>query len=368
MVAKNKRPTVRKKKTKRQIKKEIKQEQQKQKMLAQEIPVIEEPQYKPTVKSEFDEVSKLLDEKQETQAIPVVEEKPKEGNVDLDKKINTKERKKKKRKIKALRVFIITLIILILLSAGAGYFYLCYTDAFPITRVQINGADHLTEDEMLKLANVSDEDTLLKVDTEIIKTRLKLDAWIEDVEIVRAFPNTLVLNVKERTITAIVEVPTSIQNSKTTTQGSTMTTGTVRNWAISKDHMWLMPVPDKNSEAGKKINQQIYDDVEGVMHIVDVSPSLKPEIGKYCTDESVNCAIDVVASMTTELKDQVKNVKAADPGSTTLELKNGVEVSLGTSEDIRDKERVCLELLQKYDGKISYINVRNPNNPTWRTI
>ena len=128
--------------------------------------------------------------------------------------------------------------------------------------------------------------------------------------------------------------------------------------------MWLMPVPDKNSEAGQSINQQIYEDVEGVMHIVDVSPSVSPDIGTYCTDDAVNNAIDVVDAMTTELKSQVKNVKAADASSTSLILNNGVEIAVGTSENLREKERVSQELLEKYEGKISYINVRNANNPT----
>ena len=132
--------------------------------------------------------------------------------------------------------------------------------------------------------------------------------------------------------------------------------------------MWLMPVPDKNSEAGKKINPKIYEDVEGVMHVVEVSPSVQPDIGAYCTDDPVKNAINVVADMTTDLKNQVKNVKATDANSTNLFLNNGVEIAVGTSEDLREKERVAKELLEKYEGKISYINVRNANNPTWRSI
>ncbi|MDO5426364.1 MAG: cell division protein FtsQ/DivIB [Coriobacteriia bacterium] len=171
-----------------------------------------------------------------------------------------------------------------------------------------------------------------------------------------SFPNTLVINVTERSVTAIVEVPVSSSDK------------TMRNWAISSDHMWLMPVPDKNSEAAKNISQQIFADVEGVMHIVDVSPSVQPEIGSYCSDDPVNNAIDVVAAMTTDLKNQVKYVKASDANSTNLFLNNGVEIAVGTSENLREKERVAEELLSKYEGKISYINVRNASNPTWRSI
>jgi cell division protein FtsQ len=72
--------------------------------------------------------------------------------------------------------------------------------------------------------------------------------------------------------------------------------------------------------------------------------------------------------MTTELADQIKSVSAASSNSTTLTLDNGVEIAFGDSQDIRDKERVCLELLQQYEGKISYINVRVVNKPVWRSM
>ena len=274
-------------------------------------------------------------------------------------KANRKKLSEKKRKTKRIRTFIIVLVVILVVGFLGAYAYAYTTDSFKIEKIEINGVQHLTDDEMNQLIDVSDDATLLKVDTDIIKKRLKRDAWIQDVDVVLKFPDTLVINVTERPITAIVEIPTSSESASSSY---------VRNWAISADHIWLMPVPDKNSDVGKSINQQIYEDVEGVMHIVDVSPSVSPEIGSPCTDEAVNNAIDVVASMTTDLKNQVKNVKATDANSTNLILNNGVEIAVGTSENLREKERVCQELLQKYEGKISYINVRNSANPTWRSL
>lgn len=273
-----------------------------------------------------------------------------------------KEKARKKKRFSRIRNTIIVIVVILLTLVIGAYVYFFVTDSFQIEEVKFNGVAHLTNDEMEQLADVPDDTTLLKVDTDVIKKRLKRDAWIQDVNIVLQFPHTLVINVVERSVTAIVEVPTS----KSTSTGST--DSNVRNWAISADHMWLMPIPDKNSEAAKNINQQIYTDVEGVMHIVDVSPSVSPEIGAYCTDDAVNNAIDVVAAMTTDLKNQVKNVKATDASSTNLILNNGVEIAVGTSDNLREKERVCQELLEKYSGKISYINVRNASNPTWRTL
>lgn len=276
-----------------------------------------------------------------------------------------KQKRKKRKRLKVLKVFIITLISLLIACGIAAYVYFYYTDSFKIENVQINGVEHLTNEEMEKLADIPKDTTLLKVDIDTIKRRLKMDAWIHDCDVVLSFPNTLVINVKERNIASIVEVPTP--TSKINTNQKNKDT-IVRNWAISADHVWLMPVPEKDSEAAKNINPRIYNDVEGIMHIVDVSPSVVPEIGSVCTDDIVNCAIDVVASMTTDLKTQVSKVKASDSSSTNLLLKNGVEVSIGNSEDLRNKERVCLELLAKYEGKISYINVRSASTPTWRMI
>ena len=42
--------------------------------------------------------------------------------------------------------------------------------------VEVNGVEHLTDDEMNQLADIPDDTTLLKVDTDIIAKRLKRDA------------------------------------------------------------------------------------------------------------------------------------------------------------------------------------------------
>ena len=44
---------------------------------------------------------------------------------------------------------------------------------------------------------------------------------------------------------------------------------------------------------------------------------------------------------------------------------NGIEVSLGDSDDIAKKERVVTKLLSQVEG-VTYINVRSPGNYTFR--
>lgn len=251
-----------------------------------------------------------------------------------------------------VRLGLLISVVLVLVVAGAALYF---SDLFPVKEIKVEGAEHLTTREMEALAQVPSDTTLLRVDTGAIEKNLLRDAWIQDVAIHRDFPNTLRIVVTEREISAVVEVPT--ENAKST-----------QPWAISSDGIWLMAIPDQDTDLGQTISQQIYTDVENVLHITDVPYGIEPEIGSHCSDENVNNALAIVAGMTTELADQVKIVSATDAESTKLTLDNGVEIAFGKAEDIREKERVCLELMKQNPDKIAYINVRSVDRVTYRSL
>ena len=261
------------------------------------------------------------------------------------------ERLRKSSRRYLMRFIIVIGVIVALLAAWAAVYN---SPAFTIENVQVNGVTHLTIDEMAQLANVPEGSTLLRVDTETIRNRLLQNAWVKDAEVKRVFPHTIEIDVTERPVQAIIEIPTN--------QGTT-----VKQWAIADDHTWLMPIPDKNSEAAKTTSAQIYTDAENVLHIVDVPYGTKAEIGKECTDNNVNNALDIINNMTTELSGRVTRVSAAGPAETTLILDDGVEIAFGKAEDIRDKERVILQIINDNPG-VAYINVRMVEQPTWRAV
>ena len=171
----------------------------------------------------------------------------------------------------------------------------------------------------------------------------------------RSFPSTLIIDITEREIGAIVEIATGDSNA-------------VQAWAIATDGVWLMAIPDPNSEVGQAISPAIYEDVEAALLITDVPYGLSPEMGTRCADDNVNNALDIVNGMTTDLADQVKVVSATDAESTLLTLESGIEIAFGTAEDIRDKERICLEIMEQNPGAVAYINVRVVDAPTWRSV
>ena len=105
-----------------------------------------------------------------------------------------------------------------------------------------------------------------------------------------------------------------------------------------------------------------------MLHITDVPYGTKPAVGSYCTDANVNNALAIVAGMTTELADRVTSVKATETASTTLTIKDGPDIVFGTADNIREKERVCLRIMKEHPEGVTYINVRTPDRPTWRSL
>ena len=139
-------------------------------------------------------------------------------------------------------------------------------------------------------------------------------------------------------------------------------------WAIASDHMWLMPIPDRESEAGQRTSAKVYEDAAAALVIRDVPFGTKAQVGTYRSDDSVLNALDIVSGMTTELAGRVKIVYAEGVEETRLILDNNVEIAFGSAENIRDKERVCLEIMEQHPDSVAYINVRDVNSPTYRAL
>ena len=251
-----------------------------------------------------------------------------------------------------MRLGVIVGIIAVLFLCALGVYY---SPAFGVEEVHVDGAEHLTAQEMSALAAVPENTTLLRVDAKTIRSNIMRDAWIKDVKVKREFPHTLVLDVTERGIAATVTV--SINDGEDS-----------QLWAIGQDGMWLCPIPPKDSEEAKTVSPKIYEDADKVFSITDVPYGVIPEVGSYCSDDSVTNAMEVVTGLTTNLKKQVVKVSATSTETTTLTLKSGVEIAFGKAEDIRTKERVCLKIMEENPGKVAYINVRVVSSPTWRSL
>ncbi len=279
---------------------------------------------------------------------------PRVSTVKVGSLVEDTHRRRAQQSYRSHMIKIIAIVSLVAVLASAA-FAVYWSSLFSIEEVSVSGVEHLTADEMTQLANVPSDTTLLRVDTGTIKQNILLDAWVADVKVQRIFPHTLKLVVTEREMGATVEI-TSKDGSST------------ELWALATDGMWLCQIPDADSEAAQSIASQIFEDAASVLSITNVGAGTSPEVGTYCTDEAIINALDVVTGLTTELEDQVVAVSAASTESTKLTLESGVEIDFGAAEDIREKERICLQLLEDYADEIAYINVRVVDSPTWRAV
>lgn len=269
--------------------------------------------------------------------------------------IHRAERRERARKNSRRYILRIGIAVAVVAALVVGWFVLYNSSVFAIEEVSVTGVEHLTSTEMAEMAAIPEGTTLLKVDTDAIRNRLLYNAWVQDVTVNKHFPHTLEIVVTERKVKAVVEIPTASGRS-------------VKSWAIAEDHMWLMPIPEKGTDAAKTTSAKIYEDAEAALHITNVPFGTKAEIGTICVDDNVNNALDIISGMTTDLVNHVVTVSAAGAVETTLILDSGVEIAFGKAEDIRDKERVILKIMEENPDSVAYINVRIVESPTWRAV
>ena len=80
----------------------------------------------------------------------------------------------------------------------------CQSDLFRICQVLVKGCDHVTEDEILQLSDVTARDNLLSLDLKSIATSIEAHPWIHTVEVKKKLPDHLIIKIKERTPVALL--------------------------------------------------------------------------------------------------------------------------------------------------------------------
>jgi cell division septal protein FtsQ len=112
-------------------------------------------------------------------------------------------------------------MVLVVLSGCGGYWYgrqgptvdlravTVWADQFfPIKSVEINDVHKVTQGEVLAALNLDGDSGLITIDTIKLKQSLEALPWIRQAEVQRVFPDTLVVEVKEREPAAVLRAGT----------------------------------------------------------------------------------------------------------------------------------------------------------------
>ena len=234
---------------------------------------------------------------------------------------------------------------------------------FAATDIQIRGSEHVTKHDAIQLINLPENTSLFNVNPDQITEDLKQNPWVSGVDVQRQFPHTLVITPTERKVTAIAYISSDDLA-----------------WAIGDDDNWIAPlstsveVDDQGNvvTSGEGANTLSGIDAAlalakhyGAVLLTDVSADVEPVSGQTVSSKAVKAGLDYVRGFSGEFLAQIKDISIPSVEAISANLDNGVEVSLGDSDDIAKKERVVTKLLSQVEG-VTYINVRSPGNYTFR--
>lgn len=238
------------------------------------------------------------------------------------------------------------------LVALVAYLVLRNSSAFVIESVEVEPTEHVSSEDLGKLVQVPAGSTLLNVDTAAIESAMKTDPWVESVSFELVFPHTLKLTVNEQRPAALV----------------VMSSGSVA-WYLSDSGTWIQPTKLSPAE-GQSVNDAALQIAlaEGVLLVTDVPASVQPEAGSAATDEALAAVQAFQDGFSDEFSAQVVRYSAPSADAVSCTLESGVEVLLGTAEDIAKKEQIIEAYLEQHPGSAVSINVRVVSNPSVRPV
>lgn len=241
-------------------------------------------------------------------------------------------REREARRRSRLRLLLISLCVALVLG---GSFALYRSTFLLVEKVQVTGTSRLTRAEILDLAAISPDETMLRVPKKDIAARILKNPFVAEVRISRNLPSTLVIRVTERSALAVIEMPDS---------GA---------WLISEDRHWLAAASAEETAS---------------MLVVRSVPDESPKAGAQTTGQIVANALEIVEGLSPELREMTASINAPSIGKTELVTKQGVAIFLGSSDQLEVKDELARRILADNPGKVVYINVRVVDRPTWRGL
>ena len=217
-------------------------------------------------------------------------------------KYNTGRRRSPKRLIKAIAV-------LIILSGLIAF--LVYSPLFILKHVVINGNSYLTQEEITKIAGVNIGEPLFKLETGEVSQRLLHDLRVESAVVKRVMPDTLEINITERTPLA----------------------------TIACDYGYLdLDRQGKVIASYRNLKKMTIPMITGVK-VHDLY------VGDDNSDETISQVLKFLAALDTESMNQISEINIADRNAITIYTINAVQIRLGKIERMDEKIKLTQDFL-----------------------
>jgi cell division protein FtsQ len=244
------------------------------------------------------------------------------------------ERDRRKRSIARRRAAVLVAGALVVVAFLWGLTALWRAPLLPVRTVEVTGASRLTTQSVLASAAVPADATLPKLPKSQILARLTANPWVAEASLTRTLPGTVNIAIVERTPIALVDA------------------GGAELWLISADGHWL--------------GRRSAEDTVAVPTVRE-APGAVPIAGKATASKELKNALAVIDGLSPELRGRVQTVSASTVDKTALTLADGIQVFVGSVDQIAKKDQLVRQILKK-EKKLVYINVRVVERPTWRGL
>ena len=266
--------------------------------------------------------------------------------------IKRQERQRRQRERLVRRIVGITLLVIVFAALVVGGVTLANSSVFDVTSIEVRGTTNLSAQDIKDLADIPSADSLLLLNKDAVAQRIMQQPWVKDVSISKHLPHTLEISVTQRTPRAVAVLP-----------------GENNKWLVSEDTVWLgkLDASLASTQAQSDSYGAVLFDAKKLIQIVDL-PLSKPRDGKKVTTSEITNAIRVINGVSPELRKTMARVSAPSVPKTKFFTKSGIEIAVGSAEDIKTKDRIIRSILKAQKGRVVLINVRAIDAPTWRGL
>jgi hypothetical protein len=117
----------------------------------------------------------------------------------LKKKKNISKRKKPSKTKWLVRS--LELLFVLFLIGVFGYFFIDYTkqsNEFNVRNIEINGLQHLSQDDIFEITEIDPDDNVLYLDIDLIQEKIELLPYVKSCQVTQIFPDTVKIDIVER--------------------------------------------------------------------------------------------------------------------------------------------------------------------------
>src|SRR5688500_5872609 len=101
--------------------------------------------------------------------------------------------------------WLVPALVMLTLVAGGLFWFLRDHAIFHVTMVRVYGTERVPQHELIQLAQLTRETSLLRINVERVRARIMQHPWIRDALVRRMYPNELEVIVYERHPAAVLE-------------------------------------------------------------------------------------------------------------------------------------------------------------------